>query len=149
MCSFSRRGGGGGGWGGGGSGVDALKSLFVLFPVHGSTQADRTLDFYDSSTFSQTKQLRCLKSESSVSDLLSCPHLPAHSANSVRYRKCGSPVFVLARAVVYSYFLMFPVCAAAFPSLLCRPDPRSVWEASRLAFFSHLPTTLVVIKGKW
>lgn len=43
------------GWGGcGGSGVDALQSLFVLFLVHGSTQADMTLDFYDNSKFSQT-----------------------------------------------------------------------------------------------
>lgn len=43
------------GWGAcGGSGVDALQSLFVLFLVHGSTQADMTLDFYDNSKFSQT-----------------------------------------------------------------------------------------------
>lgn len=60
----------------------------------------------------------------------------------IQVSECSAGLFVLASAAMCSYFLMFPVCAAAFPSLLSRIKPQDIQKANG-GLESLLPTTCI------
>ena len=62
--------------------------------------------------------------------------------------ECWSCLFVLATAAMYSYFLMFPVIVAVFPSLLPRFNPQNIqiaftqgWKIRGLPSVTHMFST--------
>lgn len=60
----------------------------------------------------------------------------------IQVSECSAGLFVLASAAMCSYFLMFPVCVAAFPSLLSRIKPQDIQKANG-GLESLLPATCI------
>lgn len=122
-------------------GEDALGNLFVL-----PSEGIHTLSYHLGFLMITVNFLRQTAVQLRVEVKSVWPFILSTSVCSFRQfiqvSECSAGLFVLASAAMCSYFLMFPVCVTAFPSLLFRIKPQNIQKVNG-ELESLLPTTCI------